>query len=147
MQQDFLKLAVWCAKWRNKLNPEKTKVVIFSRSKLARKTEPHLKLYGETLEVYPQVKFLGIIFDPQLTFRKDSEDILDHCNTRYHRLKLLANKKWELSPSTIIQIYKQCVQPTFELDNYYLGQYHQQNSTAPKQIYSPCPLFTKIHLC
>ena len=89
-------------------------VIIFSRSKLARKTEPNLKLYDETLKVYTQVKFLGITFDSQLTFQKHFEDILDCCNTRYHRPKLLANKKWGLGPSTIIQIYKQCIQPIFE---------------------------------
>ena len=41
-------------------------------------------------------------------------DILDRCNTRYHRLRLLANKKWGPSPSTLIQIYKQCVRPILE---------------------------------
>ena len=114
LQQDLLKLAMWCAKWRIKLNPDKTKVIIFSRSMLARKTELNLKLYGETLKIYPQVKFLGITFDSQLTFKKHFEDILDRCNTRYHRLRLLANKKWGPSPSTLIQIYKQCVRPIFE---------------------------------
>ena len=84
LQQDLLNLAMWCAKWRIKLNPEKTKVTIFSWSKLARKTEPNLKLYGETLKVYPQVKFPGITFDCQLTSQKHFEDILDCCNTRYH---------------------------------------------------------------
>ena len=114
LQQDLLNLAMWCAKWRIKLNPEKTKVIIFSRSILARKTELNLKLYGETLKIYPQVKFLGITFDSQLNFKKHFEDILDRCNTRYYRLRLLANKKWGPSPSTLIQIYKQCVQPIFE---------------------------------
>ena len=114
MQQDLLKLAMWFAKWRIKLNPGKTKVIIFSRSKLARKTELNLKLYGETLKVYPQVKFLGITFDSQLNFKKHFEVILDHCNTRYHHLRPLANKKWGPSPSTLIQIYKQCVRPIFE---------------------------------
>ena len=114
LQQDLLNLAMWCAKWRIKLNPEKTKVIIFSRSILARKTELNLKLYGETLKIYPQVKFLGITFDSQLNFKKHFEDILDRCNTRYCRLRLLANKKWGPSPSTLIQIYKQCVRPIFE---------------------------------
>ena len=114
LQQDLLKLAMWCAKWRIKLNPEKTKVIIFSRSILARKAELNLKLYGETLKIYPQVKFLGITFDSQLNFKKHFEDILDRCNTRYYRLRLLANKKWGPSPSTLIQIYKQCVRPIFE---------------------------------
>ena len=69
LQQDLLKLAVWCAKQIIKFNPEKTKVIIFSRSILARKTELNLKLYGETLKTYPQVKFLGITFDSQLNFK------------------------------------------------------------------------------
>ena len=114
LQQDLLNLEMWCAKWRIKLNPEITKVIIFSRSILARKTELNLKLYGETLKIYPQVKFLGITFDSQLNFKKHFEDILDRCNTRYHRLRLLANKKWGPSPSTSIQIYKQSVRSIFE---------------------------------
>ena len=114
LQQDLLKLATWCAKWRIKLNPEKAKVIIFSRSMLARKAELNLKLYGETLKIYPQVKFLGIIFDSKLTFQPHFEDILERCNNRYYRIRLLANKKWGPSPATLIQIYKQCVQPIFE---------------------------------
>ena len=105
---------MWCAKWRIKLNSIKTKLIIFSRSILSRKTELNLKLYGETLKIYPQVKFLGITFDSQLNFEKHFEDILDHCNTRYHRLRLLVNKKWGPSPTTLIQIYKQCIRPIFE---------------------------------
>ena len=105
---------MWCAKWSIKLNPEKTKVIIFSRSLLARKAELNLTLYGETLKIYPRVKFLGITFDSQLTFQKHFEDILECCNNRYYRLRLLANKKWGPSPATLIQIYKQCVQPIFE---------------------------------
>ena len=40
LRKDLRKLAKWCAKWRIKLNPEKTKVIIFSRSPLARKSDP-----------------------------------------------------------------------------------------------------------
>ena len=107
-------MAIWCAKWRIKLNPVKTKVIIFSRSIFARKTELNLKLYGETLKIYPQVKFLGITFDSQLTSQKHFENILDRCNIRYYRLRLLVNKNWGPSPATLIQIYKQCVHPIFE---------------------------------
>ena len=89
-------------------------MIIFSRSLLARKAELNLTLYGEPLKIYPQVKFLGIIFDSKLTFQKHFEDVLERCNHRYHRLRLLANKKWGPSPATLIQIYKQCVRPIFE---------------------------------
>ena len=105
---------MWCAKFRIKLNPKKTKVIIFSTSKLARKTKPNRKLHGETLKDYPQVKFLGITFNSQFTFQKHFQDTLDHCYTRYHQLKLLANKQWGPIPITIIQIYEQCIQHIFE---------------------------------
>ena len=107
-------------------------MIIFSRAILARKTGPNLKLYGETLKVYAQVKFLGITFDSQLTFKKHFKDILDHCNTRYDHLRLLANKTW--GPK--IQIYKPMPLPIFEyvsfFDQYCLRLYYQQNSSAPK---------------
>ena len=114
LRKDLRKLAKWCAKWRIKLNPEKTKVIIFSRSPLARNSEPILQLYGERLKIYPQVKFLGITFDSKFTFQKHFEEILERCSTRYHQITLLVNKKWGPSPSTILQIYKQCVRPIFE---------------------------------
>ena len=114
LRKDLRKLAKWCAKWRIKLNPEKTKVTIFSRSPLARKSEPVLKLYGERLRICPQVKFLGITFDSKLTFQKHPEEILRRFNTRYHRLRLIVNKKWGPNPFTILQIYKQSVRPIFE---------------------------------
>ena len=76
LRKDLRKLAKWCAKWRIKLNPEKAKV----RSSLARNSEPILKLYGERLKIYPQVKFLGITFDSKFTFQKHFEEILGRCN-------------------------------------------------------------------
>ena len=114
MLKNLWKLAKWCAKWRIKPNPEKTKDIIFSRSPLARKSEPVLKLYGERLKIYPQVKFLRVTFDSKLTFQKHFEDILGRCNTRYHHVRFLVNKKWGPSPSTMLQNYKLCVRPIFE---------------------------------
>ena len=96
--KDLRKLAKWCAKWRIKLNPDKTKDIIFSWSSLARNSEPILKLYGERLKIYPQVKFLGITFDSKFTFQKHFEEILGRCNTWYHRIRLLVKKKWGPSP-------------------------------------------------
>ena len=150
LQQDVLNLAMWCAKWRIKLNPENTKVIIFSRSILARKTELNLKLYGETLKVYPQVKFLGITFDSQLNFKKHFEDILDRCNTRYHRLRLLANKIWEPSPSTHLNPNLQTMCPTkfwkrFSFDNYCLGKIQQlQNKFIWLALRLPKYICTKL---
>ena len=82
LQRDLDKLARWFAKWRIKLNPEKTKVIIFSKSRSAIRAEPALSLYGNLLSYYPHIKFLGIAFDNRMTFTKHFEEILERCNVR-----------------------------------------------------------------
>ena len=49
LQRDLDKLVRWCSKWRIKLDPEKTKVIIFSKSRFAIRAEPALSLYGDLL--------------------------------------------------------------------------------------------------
>ena len=111
LQRDLDKLAKWCAKWRIKLNPEETKVIIFSKSRSAIRAEPALSLYGDHCL---HIKFLGITFDNRMTFTKHFEEILERCNQKFHRLRISVNKKWGPSLETILQIYKQCVRPIFE---------------------------------
>ena len=81
-QKDLDKQARWCAKWRVKLNPEKTKVIIFSKSQTAIRAEPALSLYGDLLLYYPHIKFSGITFDNRMTFTKHFEEILERCNQK-----------------------------------------------------------------
>ena len=57
---------------------------------------------------------ITIFFVGRRLYGPNFEDVLERCNQRYHRLRLLANKKWGPSPATLIQIYKQCVRPIFE---------------------------------
>ena len=82
------------------------------RSRQKNRTQPEI-VWRDTTS-YPQVKFLGITSDSQLTFQKHFEDIPYRCNIRYNQLKLPVNQKWGPSPSTIIQTYKQCVRPIFD---------------------------------
>ena len=53
-------------------------------------------------------------FDNRMTFTKHFEKILERYNHKFHRLRILVNKKWGPSPTTMLQIYKQCVRPIFE---------------------------------
>ena len=59
LQRDLDKLARWCAKWRIKLNPEKTSHNILQVPNAIR-AEPALSLYRDLLSYYPHIKFLGI---------------------------------------------------------------------------------------
>ena len=145
-QKDLRKLTKWCTKSRIKLNPEKTEVLIFSMSYLAGKPEPTIKLYGERLKIYPQVKFLGITFDSKFTFKNtlriswgaatpgttESEfQPIKNGNPAHHTANLQT-----MCPANF-RIWL-----PFDHNNF--GHNHQRNSTAPEQIYSACPAFTKI---
>ena len=93
LQRDLDKLARWCAKWRIKLNPEKTKVIIFFKSRSAIRAEPALSLYVDLLSYYPHKKFLGITFDNRMYFTKHFEEILERCNQKFHRFKNIGQQK------------------------------------------------------
>ena len=49
-----------------------------------------------------------------MTFTKHFEEILECCNQKFHRLRILVNKEWGPSPKTFLQIYKKCARPIFE---------------------------------
>ena len=114
ISQAILDLTRWCAKWRIKLNPEKTKVIIFSKSRSAVRAEPALSLYGDLLSYYPHMKYLATTFHNRMNFTKHFEETLERCNKKFHCLRILVNKKWGPSPETILKIYKQCVRRIFE---------------------------------
>ena len=114
LQRDLDALAEWCAKWRIKLNPEKTKLIMFSRTLKETANKPALFLYGIQLSYFLHAKFLGITFDHKFTFKKHFEDILERYQQKYHRIKMLVNQKWWPSPQTILKIYKRRARPIFE---------------------------------
>ena len=79
-----------------------------------KRAETALSLYGDLLSYYSHIKFLGITCDNRMTFTKHFEETLERCNRKFQRLRILVNKKWGPSPTTILQIYKQCIRPIFE---------------------------------
>ena len=114
LQQDLLKLATWCAKWRIKLNPEKTQGDYLLQVPARQESRTQPNTIWRATKGLSSSEILSIIFDSKPTFQKHFEDILECCNSRYYHLQLLANKKWGPSPATLIHIYKQCVRPIFE---------------------------------
>ena len=136
LQMDLDNLARWCAKWRIKLNPEETKFIIFFKSQTAIRAEPALSLYGDLLSYYPQIKFLGITFDNRMTFTKHFEEILEHCNQKFRRLRILINKKvGSKSLNHFANLQTMCKTNIRIWDCFYhnnFGNCHHQNTKSPE---------------
>ena len=88
---------------------------------------------------YPNIKFLGITFDNRMTFTKYFEEILERCNNKFHRLKILVNKKWGPSPATIFTNLQTMCKTNIRIwDCFYhncFGIRHQQNTKSPQLFY------------
>ena len=65
-------------------------------------------------QVQKKFKFLGIIFDEQLTFKAHIEDIVSRCKKRLNLLKALRGKSWGAHPSTLMYTYKVFIRPLLE---------------------------------
>ena len=66
---------------------------MFSRTLKETANKLALFLYGIQLSYFPQAKFLGITSDHNFTFKKYFEDILERCQQKYHRIRMLVNQK------------------------------------------------------
>jgi hypothetical protein len=65
----LLKLEIWLTKWKMKMmSAEKCSYMVFSKSN--RKTRINLKLFERDIPYDEAPRFLGVIFDEKLTFRK-----------------------------------------------------------------------------
>ena len=97
LQQDLLNLAMWCAKWRIKLNPKKNQgdYILQVRTRQKNRTQP--KTVWRDSKSISSSEIFGNHFRLPTQFQKHFEDILDRCSTRYHRLRLLAKKNGDLA--------------------------------------------------
>ena len=86
-----------------KVNPKKTKIILFNKS---RKFDfpPELKLSGgEFLEVVPDVKLVGVIVDQRLSWQRNTDYI---CNKATQKLWIIRRlKKYNLGISTLLDVY------------------------------------------
>ncbi len=74
----------------------------------------NLKLYKQNLPRVNDMKFLGITFDSKLNFNKHIENVKSKCTQRMNLIKILSNKKWQLTDETLKQIYTSLIRSIIE---------------------------------
>ena len=106
-------LEEYCSKWRVGLKPSKTWCINFHNRK-ADDNCPRLFLNGELLKYKKKIKFLGVTFDDNLTFKEHIEEVRTKCHKRLNLLKALCGKNWGASPETILYTYRSYIRPILE---------------------------------
>ena len=135
LQKDLDKLARWCAKWRIKLNLEKTKIIIFSKFQTAIRAESALSLYSDLFSYYPQIKFLGITFDNRMTFTKHFEEIFRTLQPKILSFENIGQQKVGPKPlNDFAHLQTMCEINIRIWDCFYhncFGNCHHQNTKSP----------------
>ncbi|GFV07503.1 putative RNA-directed DNA polymerase from transposon BS [Trichonephila clavipes] len=67
MQESLNKISVWCKKWKLATSPEKSSLIHFSRKRST--IPPLLKICDKPIPEVKSLKILGIIFDPNITWK------------------------------------------------------------------------------
>ena len=80
MNQDLLRIRIWCLSNKLLLNPDKAKLVLSGSSQMTAKVNYfRLSLLGKELELVKAAKDLGVILDTNLTFKEHIVATVSSC--------------------------------------------------------------------
>ena len=93
IQENLNLIGSWCKKWALKISSSKTVAVTFTRKRKRIKNLNPLKIHNSTINFENKVKFLGMIFESNLTWLPHAKYIEDKCNKRINLMRSLASAK------------------------------------------------------
>ena len=108
------RIAEWCTRWRVVLNVGKTQSILFRQGRAPARMPAPATLYGQQLAFTGALRFLGVTFDPRLTFTPYIEEVCKRCK---FRLVVLASVcGWVYGPPTptALRLYKVYIRPLIE---------------------------------
>ena len=112
LQMTLDELSKWTEEWGMKVNANKTTYTIFSLS--TKRKEIKLTLYGKQLIEDQAPKYLGVKFDPRLTWKLQTDDCQRKGMQRMQLLRKLAGTTWGANTSVLKKTYLGYVRPALE---------------------------------
>lgn len=106
------KIENWLSKWRLEMSPSKCSYMVFSKG--GQFESFNIQLFGQSLPVSENTKFLGLRFGSRLSFSGQIEYLKDTCLKRLNILKIVSRKWWGLNIDTLYQIYNSLIRSVME---------------------------------
>ena len=110
MQIEIDKLSSWAKAHHLKLSPGKTKAMIFTRKRYSMEGVS-LKLDGNEIEFVTEYKYLGVIFDPKLSFMTHVKAVANKAKAAIMSSRKTISKHWGLSPNSTRWLYASMIRP------------------------------------
>ena len=106
--QKNLNLNEWGNGWGIKIFTTKTVGMPFHKSMThaRQQAKTQLNIGTQPIPIVKETKFLGVIFNNQLTFKQHINNTIDRCNKTLNVLRVINGTTWGADTQTMIQTYK-----------------------------------------
>ena len=102
---EMSKISAWAKANKIRFNRQKSKAMLLSRRKCKERNELEIYLNNQPLMQVLSLKYLGLIFDPKLTFRDHIIYMTEKCSKLIFALSKSANLNWGLNHAALKTIY------------------------------------------
>ena len=82
LSSDLKQISSWCDLWGMRLNAEKTKSMVVSRSRTAFPVHQDITLNNTIIENVQELKILGVVFDSKFTFENHLRTMLSNSSRK-----------------------------------------------------------------
>ena len=141
LQKSVYGIQKYCEEWGLSVNTDKTKVVVFSKSK--KHPDTKIKFQNHILETVNNYKYLGLEFHADGKFDFARNDLTERANKAMFKL-LSAFKNTRPSYKTSIHLYDRIVKPILlygsEVCGYKVGKYKSYWNEFAKDVFEKCQL-------
>ena len=112
LQNNIDKFAKWCIINKLTINTKKTKIMIFgSRYNIKRNSTLELRINGESLQIVPTYKYLGINLDQTLNFNYHLKNVVNQIS---RKLYIFSKIRRFLNDQAALILYKTMILPFFD---------------------------------
>ena len=108
LQQVLNKLSKWSSENGFKFSKSKTKCMHFCQSRKLH-LDPELTLDGVQIEVVPELKFLGLLFDSKLSFIPHINYLSNKCQKALNLLRVVSSMDWGADRKVLLRLYRTLV--------------------------------------
>jgi ribonuclease HI len=124
LQQVINNLQHWSNTNGFKFSKTKTKCMFFC-NKRGVHPDPELFLNGSRIEVVPEFKFLGLIFDSKLTFIPHINYLRNKCNKALNLLRVVSNYDWGADRKVLLRLYRSLIRSKLDYGCFVYGSARQ----------------------
>ena len=97
----------WSNKWGLAFSPNKTKAIFFTKKRIP---DIPLTLNNVKIDLVQNHKFLGLVFDRNLTWKPHIQELRRKCDSDLNLLRIIGSTKWGADFSTLKLTYNSIIQ-------------------------------------